>query len=88
MTRHGGQDSRPLRGLELSPVPQTEFDYHLDESDADIVVLRHQDGSFVVAYGARGITEGNFEAAKEDYIESLMHFLVRQGEDTEQRHSA
>ena len=31
-----------------------KFDYYLDESDPDIVVLRRQDGSFVAAFSARG----------------------------------
>jgi hypothetical protein len=45
-----------------------KFDYHLDESDPDVVVLRLQDGSFVAAFSARGATrEGIVEAAKEDY---------------------
>jgi hypothetical protein len=45
-----------------------KFDYYIDESDPDIVVLRRQDGSFVAAFSARGSTrEGIVEAAKEDY---------------------
>jgi hypothetical protein len=45
-----------------------KFDYYLDESDPDIVVLRRQDGSFVAAFSAIGATrEGILEAAKEDY---------------------
>jgi hypothetical protein len=45
-----------------------KFDYYLDESDPDIVVLRRQDGAFVAAFSARGATkEGIEEAAKEDY---------------------
>jgi hypothetical protein len=45
-----------------------KFDYHLDESDPDVVVLRRQDGSFVAAFSAQGATrEGILEAAKEDY---------------------
>ena len=45
-----------------------KFDYYLDESDPDIVVLRRQDGAFVAAFSARGATrEGIVEAAKEDY---------------------
>jgi hypothetical protein len=45
-----------------------KFDYYLDESDPDIVVLRRQDGSFVAAFSARGATrEGIVEAAREDY---------------------
>ena len=45
-----------------------KFDYYIDESDPDVVVLRHQDGSFVAAFSARGATrESIVEAAKEDY---------------------
>jgi len=45
-----------------------KFDYYLDESDPDILVLRRQDGSFVAAFSASGATrEGIVEAAKEDY---------------------
>jgi hypothetical protein len=45
-----------------------KFDYFLDESDPDVVILRRQDGSFVAAFSARGATrEGILEAAKEDY---------------------
>jgi hypothetical protein len=46
-----------------------KFDYYLDETDPDIVILRRQDGSFVAAFSARGATrEGIAEAAKEDYV--------------------
>ena len=45
-----------------------KFDYYLDESDPDVVVLRRQDGSFVSAFSASGATrEGIVEAAQEDY---------------------
>jgi hypothetical protein len=45
-----------------------KFDYYLDESDPEIVILRRQDGAFVAAFSARGATrEGIAEAAKEDY---------------------
>jgi hypothetical protein len=45
-----------------------KFDYFLDESDPDVVILRRQDGSFVAAFSAQGATrEGIVEAAKEDY---------------------
>ena len=45
-----------------------KFDYYLDESDPDTVVLRREDGTFVAAFSARGATkEGIVEAAKEDY---------------------
>ena len=44
------------------------FNYYLDESDPDIVILRRQDDSFVAAFSAQGFTrEGIVEAAKEDY---------------------
>jgi hypothetical protein len=44
------------------------FEYHLDESDPDIVVLRRQDDSFVATFSARGATrEGIIEAARDDY---------------------
>ena len=45
-----------------------KFNYYIDESDPDIVVLRRQDGSFVAAFSAQGVTkEGILEDAKEDY---------------------
>jgi hypothetical protein len=51
-------------GEEMLP----KFDYYLDESDPDTLVLRRQDGAFVAAFSARGATrEGIVEAAKEDY---------------------
>jgi hypothetical protein len=46
------------------------FNYYLDESDPDIVVLRRQDDSFVAAFSAEGATkEGIRQAAEEDYRE-------------------
>ena len=39
-------------GMEEKKLPK--FDYYLDESDPDIVVLRRQDGSFVAAFSVRG----------------------------------
>ena len=52
--------------MEVKMLPK--FDYYIDKSDPDIVVLRRQDGSFVAAFSARGATrEGITEAAKEDY---------------------
>jgi hypothetical protein len=48
------------------------FDYYLDESDPDVVILRRQDGSFMAAFSARGATkEGILEAAKEDRRELI-----------------
>ena len=45
-----------------------KFDYYIDESDPDIVILRRQGSTFVAAFSARGATkEGLLEAAKEDY---------------------
>ncbi len=44
------------------------FNYYLDESDLDVVVLRRQDGAFVATFSAAGATrEGIVEAAREDY---------------------
>jgi hypothetical protein len=44
------------------------FNYILDESDPDILILRRQDGCFVAAFSAGGATEeGIREAAMEDY---------------------
>jgi hypothetical protein len=60
-----------------------KFDYYLDESDPDIVVLRRQDGSFAAAFSAQGATrEGFVEAAKEDYwkmIEANAYSHSRKG---------
>jgi uncharacterized protein YbcC (UPF0753/DUF2309 family) len=45
-----------------------KFGYYLDESDADLAMLRRKDGYFVAAFSARGFTnQGVVEAAKEDY---------------------
>ena len=44
-----------------------KFDYYLDESDPDVVILRRQDGSLVAPFSARGATkECILEAAEED----------------------
>jgi hypothetical protein len=65
------------------------FEYHLDESDPDIVVLRRQDDTFVAAFSGRGFTkEGIIEAAKEDYSKLLRVCWARQMEDTEHHKSA
>jgi hypothetical protein len=56
--------------MEVKMLPK--FDYYIDQSDPDIVVLRRQDGSFVAAFSARGATrEGIVEAAKEDYVKLI-----------------
>lgn len=65
------------------------FEYHLDESDPDIVVLRRQDDAAVAAFSARGVTEESIvEAAKEDYRELLRAYRVRQARHTENTKSA
>ena len=66
-----------------------KFDYYLDESDPDIIVLRRQDGAFVAAFSARGATrEGIVEAVKEDYwkvIEANAEHLGLREEGARQR---
>ena len=64
--------------------------YYLDESDPDVVVLRRQDGSFVAAFSASGITkEGIVEAAEEDYRALTKEYLAsRWGEDEGHQSSA
>src|SRR5215211_8752580 len=74
----------PIRGLFLLAITDAEradregcavderelpkFDYYVDESDTDILVLRRQDGTFVAAFSAGGATtEGLVEAAEKDY---------------------
>jgi hypothetical protein len=60
---------RPVKGAtpeNLFP----KFDYCIDASDPDIMILCRQDASFVAAFSAKGVTkEGLIEAAKEDYRE-------------------
>lgn len=54
-----------------------KFGYYLDESDPDIVVLRRQDGAFVAAFSARGVSSGGvMEAAKEDYRRLIWRLRV------------
>jgi hypothetical protein len=61
-----------------------KFEYHLDESDPDILVLMRQDGAFVAAFSAGGATGvGIVEAAREDYRELVLVHRGQQGEDTE-----
>jgi hypothetical protein len=57
-----------MQELGMEELMFPKFDYYLDESDPDIVILRRQDGSFVAAFSARGATrEGIAEAVREDY---------------------
>ncbi len=43
------------------------FEYYLDQSDPDVLILRRRDGSFVAAFSARGATkEGIIEAVEKD----------------------
>jgi hypothetical protein len=57
------------------------FEYYLDESDPDVVVLRRQDGAFVAAFSPRGITrEAIVEAAREDY-QALLEEARKRSED-------
>ena len=70
--------------MEVKMLPK--FDYYMDKSDPDIVVLRRQDGSFVAAFSARGATrEGIVEAAREDYKElteaNAKHLGLREAGD-------
>jgi hypothetical protein len=60
------------RAREMVELRFPKFDYYLDESDPDIVILRRQDGSFVARFSARGATkEGIIQAAQEDYRELI-----------------
>jgi hypothetical protein len=66
-----------------------KFEYHLDESDPDIVVLRRQDDSFVAAFSARGVTrEGIIEAAREDYRKLVEVHMARRAKKGEEHRSA
>ena len=67
----GGERRDDMRRDDEAPL-LPKFDYHLDESDPDVVVLRRQDGAFVAAFSACGATrEGIVGAAKEDYAALL-----------------
>jgi hypothetical protein len=59
------------------------FDYFLDESGPDIVVLCLQDGAFVAAFSVRGATkEGILKAAKKDYRERIRAYRRGSGDST------
>ena len=57
------------------------FNYYVDGSDPDMVILRRQeDDSFVAAFSAGGVTdEGVIEAAKEDYRELVREHSALRG---------
>jgi hypothetical protein len=67
------------------------FNYILDESDPDIVILRRQDGCFVAAFSASGATkEGIREAAMEDYrilLEAYAISLAVQPDEAQSEYS-
>ncbi|MFL5991075.1 MAG: hypothetical protein ACJ73W_03675 [Rubrobacteraceae bacterium] len=66
-----------------------KFDYYLDESDPDIVILRRKDGSFVAAFSTRGATrEGIVEAAREDYLLVIKAHPTSLGRESEEHRSA
>ena len=61
-----------LGGVSMDEEMLPKFDYYLDKSDPEVVVLRRQDGTFVAAFSAQGVTrEGILEAAREDYAALL-----------------
>jgi hypothetical protein len=78
--------SRLFWPADLEELPA--FDYHLDASDPDVVILRLKDGTFVAAFSAMGVTrEGILEAAKEDYRERLRARAARRGHRIEGQQS-
>ena len=65
------------------------FEYHLDESDPDVVILRRQDDSFAAAFSARGVKrEGIVEAAREDYRKLVQVHCTRHAKKGEEHRSA
>jgi hypothetical protein len=88
----GDHETARLIGMSVDEALLPKFDYHIDESDPDVVVLKRQDGAFVAAFSAKGVTrEGILNAAREDYrglIEANAGFLNLQGEDENQKRSA
>jgi hypothetical protein len=87
----GDHETARLIGMSVEEALLPKFDYHIDESDPDVVVLRRRLGAFVAAFSAKGVTrEGILEAAREDYrglIEANVGFLNLQ-EDENQKRSA
>jgi hypothetical protein len=51
------------------------FNYYLDDSDPDILLLCRQDGAFVAAFSSCGASkEGIIQAAQEDYRAVLQEY--------------
>ena len=68
MDSRGSPTKNGVRVVSKEELLLPMFDYYIDESDPDILVLRRQDGAFAAAFSAQGATrEGLVEAAKEDY---------------------
>jgi hypothetical protein len=64
----GGHETARLIGMSVEEALLHKFDYHIVESDPDVVVLRCQDGAYVAAFSAKGAAgQGILEAAREDY---------------------
>jgi hypothetical protein len=83
--RFAGKEDRHALGRRSPRLPK--FDYCLDESDPDVVVLlRRQDGAFVAAFSARGTMEGIVEAGKEDYAALLRENAGALGLAAEEQH--
>ncbi len=62
-----------------------KFNYYLDESDPDILILRRQDGTFVAAFSPTSATkEGIVEAAMEDYRTLLWPDEGKHGQTAEE----
>ena len=62
-----------------------KFDYYLDESDPDVLILRRQDGSLVAPFSTAGATkEGIVEAAMEDYRTLVWPDEGKQGQTAEE----
>ena len=91
-TTAGSQPLEPMGGQhkEEERLLFPSFDYYLDKSDPDIVVvLRRQDGSYVAAFSAIGATrESIVEAAREDYATLVEANAGHLAMSYEKRHSA
>jgi hypothetical protein len=70
-----GKGMSLLAGVSMDEQMLPKFDYYLDESDPDVVVLRRQDGAFSANSATR---EGIVEAAKDDYGRLVEAYAARQ----------